>query len=151
VTNAVAIEKNTAGTPTYEGVGFPYPIFVAMPTMSDDIAYGLTKAVMENYETYKDSGPGMDGYQVKNQNLSWIFPYHPGAIAYWKEIGKWTADNQANTEGLLKRNQVLATAWKAFKAMKVSGDDYETKWLAVRKQHLEAAGMPVPFPKPLEG
>ena len=59
-----------------------------MPRMSDEVAYSLTKAVMENYETYKASSPGMDGYQVKNQNLSWIFPYHPGSIKYWKEIGK---------------------------------------------------------------
>ncbi len=35
--------------------------------------------------------------------------------------------------------------------MGVSGDDYETKWLAVRKKHLEAAGMSVPFPEPLGG
>ena len=93
----------------------------------------------------------MDGYQVKNQNLSWIFPYHPGAITYWKEIKKWTAENQANTDALLKRNEVLAAAWKAFKAMNVDEKSYESKWLDVRKQHLEAAGMPVPFPKPLEG
>jgi TRAP transporter TAXI family solute receptor len=151
VTNAVAIEKNPNGGTSFEGAGFPYPIFVSVPSMANETAYSLTKAVMENYETYKDSGPGMDGYQVKNQNLSWIFPYHPGSIAYWKEIGKWTAENQANTDALLKRNQVLADAWKAFKAMKITGNDYETKWLAVRKQHLEAAGMSVPFPKPLEG
>ena len=149
VTNAVAIEKNTAGTPTFEGVGFPYPIFVGVPSMSDDSAYSLTKAVMENYETYKDSGPGMDGYQVKNQNLSWIFPYHSGSIAYWKEIGEWTADNQASTDALHNRNAVLATAWKEFKSMTVLKDDYETKWLEVRAAHLQAAGMAVPFPKPL--
>ncbi len=151
VSNAVAIEKNTAGTPTYEGVGFPYPIFVSLPSLANETAYSLTKAVMENYESYKDAGPGMDGYQVKNQNLSWIFPYHPGAITYWKEIKKWTAENQANTDALLKRNEVLAAAWKAFKAMNVDEKSYESKWLDVRKQHLEAAGMPVPFPKPLEG
>ena len=151
VSNAVAIEKNPAGTPTYEGAGFPYPIFVAMPRMPDEAAYSLTKAVMENYETYKNSGPGMDGYQVKNQNLSWIFPYHPGSIAYWKEIGKWTAENQAHTDGLHKRNEVLAAAWEEFKAMGVSGDDYEVKWLEVRKKHLEAAGLDVPFQTPLEG
>lgn len=151
VSNAVAIEKNPAGTKTFEGAGFPYPIFVAMPSMSDESAYGLTKAIMENYETYKNSGPGMDGYQVKNQNLSWIFPYHPGSISYWKEIGKWSADNQANTDALHKRNEVLAAAWKEFKAMGVSGDEYETKWLAIRKKHLEAAGLSVPFPEPLGG
>ncbi|MCA8927851.1 MAG: TAXI family TRAP transporter solute-binding subunit [Alphaproteobacteria bacterium] len=149
VTNAVAIEKNPTGGKAFDGAGFPYPIFVANPTMDETVAYGLTKAVMENYETYKDSGPGMDGYQVQNQNLSWIFPYHPGSIRYFKEIGKWTAENQANTDGLLKRNEVLAAAWKEFQGMGVSGDGYEKAWLEVRAKHLKDAGMKVPFPEPL--
>ena len=151
VSLAVAIEKNPTGAKSYEGAGYPYPIFVSMPTLSEDFAYSLTKAIMENYEAYKDSGPGMDGYQVDNQNLSWIFPYHPGSISYWKEIGKWTDENQANTDALHHRNKVLATAWEEFIAMGVSGDDYETSWLAVRKKHLEAAGMAVPFAEPLDG
>jgi TRAP transporter TAXI family solute receptor len=149
VSNAVAIEKNTAGTKTFEGAGFPYPIFVALPSMKDDFAYGLTKAVMTNYETFKNSGPGMDGYQVKNQNLSWIFPYHPGSIKFFKEIGEWTAESQAGTDALHARNEVLAAAWKEFKSMTVTKDEYELKWLEVRAKHLGAAGMPIPFKTPL--
>ncbi len=149
VTNAVAIENNPGGGKSFEGAGFPYPIFVSLPNMEDDIAYSLTKAVMENYETFKDSGPGMDGYQVKNQNLSWIFPYHPGAIRYWKEIGEWTDDNQANTDALNERNDVLAAAWEDFTSMDVAEDEYEIKWLEVRARHLTDADMSVPFKAPL--
>ena len=148
---AVDIQKNPTGGDSYEGGGYPYPIFVSLPSLGEDFAYNLTKAIMENYETYKDSGPGMDGYQVKNQNLSWIFPYHPGSIRYWKEIGEWTDDNQATTDRVLERNEVLAAAWKEFLETEVSQDEFETKWLEVRKKHLEDAGFSVPFPKPLEG
>lgn len=151
VTNAVGIENNPGGGKSFEGAGFPYPIFVSMPNLADDTAYGLTKAIMENYDSYKDSGPGMDGYQLKNQNLSWIFPYHPGSIRYWKDIGKWTDEDQANTDSLHQRNEVLAAAWKDFKSMSVTEDEYEAKWLEIRRKHLEEAGMPVPFKEPLGG
>jgi len=148
VSNAVAIEKNPGGGKTFEGAGYPYPIFVSLPNLDDETAYGLTKAIMENYDTFKESGPGMDGYQLANQNFEWVFPYHPGSIRYYKEAGKWSADAQANTDALMQRNDVLAAAWADFKAMDVSGDMYETKWLEVRAKHLNEAGMAVPFAEP---
>lgn len=149
VSNAVAIENNPTGKKEFEGVGFPYPIFVSMPNASNELAYGLTKAIMENYETFKDSGPGMDGYQLSKQNLSWIFPYHPGSIQYFKEAGVWTPDNQAATDAGLKRNEVLAAAWTEFTKTDVPDDKFEAGWLAVRAKHLQAAGMAVPFAEPL--
>ncbi len=151
VSNAVAIETNPGGGKSFEGAGFPYPIFVSLPNLAEDTAYGLTKAIFENYETYKDSGPGMDGYQIQNQNLSWIFPYHPGSIQYYKEIGKWTAEDQANTDALHERNKVLAAAWKEMTSMDVAGDMFEKTWLEIRARHLSEAGLPIPFKTPLEG
>ncbi|MCA8927850.1 MAG: TAXI family TRAP transporter solute-binding subunit [Alphaproteobacteria bacterium] len=149
VTNAIALEKNPTGAKSYDGAAYPYPTFVGMPTLSDATAYGLTKAVMENYDLFKNAGPGMDGYQLQNQNLSWVLPYHPGAIRYYKEAGRWTAENQATTDGLLQRNRVLADAWAAFRKTTVAKDAFETAWLAVRAEHLRAAGLAVPFQSPL--
>jgi TRAP transporter TAXI family solute receptor len=146
---AIRGEQNTSGKIPFEGNNYPYPIFVGMSSLSDDTAYGLTKAVITNYESYKDAGPGMDGYQLKNQNFQWIFPYHAGAIRFYKEAGAWNEAAQANQDANLKRLDVLAAAWADFQAMKISGDSYETKWLQVRAKHLTAAGMAVPFGKPL--
>ncbi|MCA8927849.1 MAG: TAXI family TRAP transporter solute-binding subunit [Alphaproteobacteria bacterium] len=149
ISNAVDIESNTSGKVPYEGNNYPYPIFVGMDKLDTDLAYNLTKAVMENYEVYKDSGPGMDGYQLQNQNFEWVFPYHEGAIRFYKEAGVWTDAAQANQDMLLKRLEVLAAAWKDFKGMDVSKDEHEAKWLEVRAKHLSDAGMPVPFKDPL--
>jgi len=145
VSKAVGGANNATGKLPYEGNGYPYPIFVSLPKLADETAYSLTKAVMENYEDYKESGPGMDGYQIENQNLSWVFPYHPGSIAYYKEVGKWTAEDQANNEGLMERQKVLADAWAKFSDMEVADDAVEAEWLKVRAAGLEAAGMNVPF------
>lgn len=149
VSKAVGGEKNLSGEFPYQGSGYPYPIFVSLDNLDADTAYGLTKAVMENYETFKESGPGMDGYQMANQNFNWVFPYHPGSIAYYKEVGKWTAENQANTDAVLARQDLLADAWKEFMSTDRNDDTFEAEWLAVRAAKLEAAGLNVPFRNPM--
>lgn len=144
VKQAINGEKNTSGKMPYEGNIFPYPIFVATGDASEDLTYGLTKAVMENYEQIKDAGPGMSGYQISKQNLKWIFPYHPGAIKYWKEKGMWKEEHDKHNAMLLKRQDVLAEAWKSVD-QKLPDDQFQAAWNKARAAALDAAGMPVPF------
>ncbi len=149
VSNSVGGENNVTGKLPYEGAGYAYPIFVSMENLANDTAYSLTKAVMTKYADFKESGPGMDGYQLSNQELSWVFPFHPGAIEYYKEAGKWTAENQAHTDQVNQRIEVLQGAWKTFLGTNPSDDGFETAWLAARAKALQAKGMAVPFRNPM--
>jgi TRAP transporter TAXI family solute receptor len=129
----------------YEGMNYPYPLFVAVGGIPKELGYGITKAVMENFEAIKDAGPSMSGYHLDKQLLSYIFPYHPTAIKYYKEKGVWTEANQKATDRLLKRQDVLAAAWKTMSAMNVSDEKYADEWMMVRAAALTAAGLPVVF------
>jgi TRAP transporter TAXI family solute receptor len=144
----IDLKKNTTGKTPYPGNTQPYPIFVSTAKGSNDLAYGLTKAVMENYTLIKDAGPSMSGYQISNQNLKWVFPYHPGSIKYFKEKGKWGAAEEAHNKKLLKRQAVLADAWKAYYAANKAKDDkaYVKGWQSARVAALKKAGLDAPFP-----
>jgi TRAP transporter TAXI family solute receptor len=133
------------GTVPYDGTNYPYPVFVTTPKLSDDVAYGLTKAVMEHYEDIKESGPSMDGYQLNAQKLDFIFPYQAAAVRYYKEKGVWTKEHDAHNASLLKRQAVLADAWKAMQAKSVPDDKFVEEWMKLRAAALSKAGLPVVF------
>ena len=81
-----------AGVPAGGSVelpSYPYPIFMAYASQPADLVYGLTKAMIKDYETYKDAAPGADGLALDRQNLTWVLPYHAGAVKALKEAGTW--------------------------------------------------------------
>lgn len=126
---------------------YPYPIATVYATQPEAEVYALTKAMIETYPGYKDSAPGASGLDVKKQILQWVIPFHPGAIKALKESGVWTAEDQAHNDGLIKRQGVLATAWKAYEASNPSGEKAEhlKGWMAARKAALAKANMPNGF------
>lgn len=144
-TTVQAYTKSAKNEGPWQGATYPYPLFIVTKAVTDDVAYGLTKAVMENYEDFKDAGPGMDGYQLANQNLSYVMPYHPAAAKYFKEKGLWKADNEANNAAMLKRQDVLAAAWKEFGAKNVADDKFAAEWMVARAEALKKAGLAVIF------
>ncbi|HKV00387.1 MAG TPA: TAXI family TRAP transporter solute-binding subunit [Vineibacter sp.] len=126
---------------------FPYPIFMGYATLPADIAYGLTKAMIVNYDAYKDAAPGAAGLDLKLQKLEWVVPFHDGAIKALKEAGAWSDAVQKHNDGLVRRQSVLGEAWSAF--VKASppedADAFRKAWAAARRAALEKAGLDVVF------
>jgi TRAP transporter TAXI family solute receptor len=125
----------------HEGATYPYPILIAYAEQKDDVVYAMTKAMIELFPKYKDGSPGINGWALERQNFKWAVPYHPGAIRYYQEIGKWTEEFQKHNDRLIERQKVLKAAWDGATAKAISDDAaFEKAWLATRAGKLEAAG-----------
>ncbi len=122
---------------------YPYPVFMAYASQPVDVIQGITHAMIANYADYKDGAPGADGLELKRQNLTWVLPYHAGAVAALKQAGAWTDKAQQHNETLLKRQAALGSAWKAFTAANPPADktEFATAWMQARKAALTKAGM----------
>jgi hypothetical protein len=96
-----------------------------------------------NYNDYKDGVPGADGLELKRQNLTWSLPYHDGAVRAFKEAGVWTDAAQKHQDMMVRRQQVLMTAWDEFLKSKPADekDAFYSAWMAKRKDALVKAGL----------
>ena len=91
--------------------------------------------------------PTPSGLELKRQLLTWVVPYHDGAIKAFKEAGVWKAEQEKHQAALLKRQGVLQTA---FTGMVKSNppedkDAFNKAWQTVRAAALRKAGMDVIF------
>ncbi len=126
-----------------EGVASIYPILVSTASVSDEVAYGMTRAMIDGFDDYKAGAPGAAGWNIKQQLEDFFLPWHPGAIKALKEQGIWNEAMATHQANMLKRQDVLANAWKAYKA-KPAGD-FDNGWMTARAAALKAANMPVVF------
>ena len=80
------------------------------------------------------------------QNFTWVVPYHDGTIRAFKEKGVWTDAAQKHNDSLVKRQQVMMDAWKAYSANGPSDDKaFLEGWMKARAAALQKAGMDVIF------
>jgi hypothetical protein len=136
----------TAANPV-ELPNYPYPIFMAYASQPADLVYNLAAAMIKGYDGYKDGAPGADGLELKRQVLAWALPYHEGTVRALKEAGVWKAEHEAHNQGLLKRQQILASAWSAHLKSNPPGDAaaFRKGWMSARGAALKKGGMDAIF------
>jgi TRAP transporter TAXI family solute receptor len=64
-----------------------YNFAIAHKDMSDDLAYAVTKAVLENSARLAKSHPAGKDTIAANASRNSFLPFHPGAVRYYKEKG----------------------------------------------------------------
>ncbi|PDT76645.1 TAXI family TRAP transporter solute-binding subunit [Bradyrhizobium sp. C9] len=126
---------------------YPYPIFVAYAAQPADQVYAITKAMIVNYDAYKDSAPGAAGLGADRQTKNWVVPVHPGAVKALREAGHWSDAQDAHNNALLKRQEVLAAAWTDYGKSSPPADEkaFLDGWMKARATALATAGMPDGF------
>ena len=127
-----------------ESASYPYPVLMTNASTDASLVKKMLIAMDETFNEYKDAAPGNVGWALDRQNLSWVIPYHEGAIAFFRSKGMWTDADQKNNDMLIKRQEVLAKAWKKIKSRKYANEqEFETDWIKMRADALSEAGMDV--------
>lgn len=125
-----------------ESASYPYPVLMTYDRQDANMVYGMTKAMVETFDAYKDAAPGNNGWAVDRQKFDWVIPFHDGAIRYWKEKGVWKAEHQAHNDKLIARQKLLADAWKSVQAANHADDKaFEQAWMKTRADVLAKAGL----------
>ena len=121
---------------------YPYPILSAYASQSADVIYGMAKSMIVDYAAYKDGAPGAAGLELARQNLTWVLPYHDGAVRAFKEAGVWKAEQEAHQQKALARQATLAAAWEAYLKTNPPEDREAMRkgWMAARGAALKKAG-----------
>lgn len=133
----------------WEGSTYPYPVLLAYVDQDEELAYNMTKAMVELFPGYEGGAPGAIGWALDRQNFEWAVPYHDGAIRYYEEIGVWSEAAQEHNDRLIERQRVMKEAWEEVMAEDIADDDeFMSQWMKIRAERLEAAGMdPVYYPE----
>ena len=121
---------------------YAYPIFMTYADRPADTIHAVTKAMIDTFDGYKDGAPGAEGMALSLQNLTWVVPYHDGTIRAFKEKGIWTEAAQKHTDGLIKRQNAMIDAWKAYQGGAPSDDKaFLDGWMKARGEALKKAGL----------
>jgi TRAP transporter TAXI family solute receptor len=126
---------------------YPYPAFISYHSIGDQLAYSITKAMVDAYDLFKDGAPGASGLALAKQTRQWVIPIHPGAVTVYRAGGAWSDADEAHNNKLLVRQKVLTDTWGAFVKGSPPADDAEFRkaWLAQRSAALTKAGHDVIF------
>lgn len=125
-----------------------YPTFLAWSSLPEETAYTITKLLNENYDAYASKHKSMKNDWTLEKTLSLfdgdVVPMHPGAVRYFKEIGKWSDERETMNQERLANQITLKELWeetiKEGKSKKLDDKAVSKLWLEKRA----AAGMWVP-------
>lgn len=127
--------------------GYGYPEYLVLPDLEEKTVYSLVKAMDTHFDDITKTFPRAVGYAFDEQRLKQAWPWHDGVIKYFEEKGLWTEDAQAHQDAMLRRQDVLATAWAELNKGETPDDEAEfaAAWSKVRAKHLADAGLRVVY------
>jgi len=77
-------------------------VLAANEDLSDDTAYTVVKALLDNHKDLLPVHKDFYGWTPERAVRDLSIPYHPGAIRYYKEKGLWSSEMEQRQAQLLK-------------------------------------------------
>ena len=124
----------------HEGATYPYPLLITLPERDEQEVHDLAQVIHRHYDEYKNADPGAIGWALDRQIKQWQVPYHKGSVRYLKSIDAWSDADDAHNQRLIKRQEVLASAWQKHVQAADGSADFRKIWYAQRASALQAAG-----------
>lgn len=132
--------------------GYRYPVLSTYAKTPADEVYNLMKALHKYFDDYKSTTAASKGWAMNEGGRPpYDAPTHEGAVRFLKEIGVWTAADQAWNEVRLARVEKVQGAWdnaveeydawrveQKKKGKRIKGDSAWLEfWAKYRAKHLD--------------
>ncbi len=123
-------------------MSYRYPMVTVYADRDADEVYAMTKAIVENFDLYKDVSAAMPRWSVDIAGTPPTdAPFHEGAIRYLAEAGIWTDEHQAWNDARLERLNKVIEAWdnaqEAALEQQISGGQWAGFWADWQAEHLQ--------------
>lgn len=83
----IDIPADVYGTETEIYTIYVSNMIVCSADLSEDLVYNMTKALFENLVKLKEANPAAKGLTLEGATIGCPIDIHPGALAYYKEVG----------------------------------------------------------------
>jgi TRAP transporter TAXI family solute receptor len=81
-----------------------YPVNLATHKgLNEEAAYLIVKAIWNNQNELSPIHPMLKGWVKKMVSKNIVFPYHPGAVRFYKEVGAWSNEMEQLQQKLSNR------------------------------------------------
>jgi uncharacterized protein len=108
--------------------GYRYPVLTTYAHTPADEVYNLMKALHTSFSDYNKTTVASGGWAMSiGAKPPYDAPTHEGAVRLLKELGLWTAEDQAWNDARVARVEKVEAAWNE------ASDQYET-WRAAEKK-----------------
>ncbi|BBO78504.1 C4-dicarboxylate ABC transporter [Desulfosarcina widdelii] len=118
-----------------------FPMAITYADADADLIYNFLKAVHQSYDVYKNSHQNMPNWEIHLAGSTPAdVPFHEGAVRYLKEIGVWTAEDQAWNDARLDHLKKVQAAWEEAvdkaQDQKIKSKDFPAFWVKERAKAL---------------
>jgi len=94
--------KETYEKVPWDRTGLSAPSYIwAARDLPEDFVYEITKAIFDHLKDFHKIHSRCEDYTMESALNSPIAAYHAGAVLYWKEKGKWTAEMEKKQKAFL--------------------------------------------------
>jgi uncharacterized protein len=125
---------------------YPFPIITCLAEQNEEFVYRICKAIHSKMDEIIPAYPGNDAMKAERAvipEITVMAPFHPGAIKFYKEIGRWNKDleeaqknKSAHIEKVNKRWATFAEDAQSRMAKTQKKVDLATEWREIVEKEM---------------